>query len=1379
MDISNTSYTNKDFQKLFPEMLDLVKNLTNKWDPSLSNESDPGVVLLKINAILGDKLNYNIDKNVLECFPASVTQERNARQMYEQLGYRMPWQQSATTNISIRYAGSNLNHNYVNLPAFTMVTDDDNSIVYTLVGPDNATSENGFCVGDQRLTLDGSIVTFKAIQGTAVRYDINGETTIKASMLDSNNRLYFNSTDIAENGIFITNVEGGEIKNNYSDWQRKDSLLVYNLNNTYYKFGVSQDTSTCYLEFPEDAENVIREGVQITYIRGNGNAGNIPALTISKFIADLVLPDNQGNNTSLNAESCRIVNYSSSTDGKDSQSIEDAYDSYQRIVGTFDTLVSLRDYINYIVTNKLASNGFATDRTCDPQSVYLVSSIEDGVVQESPCVDEALSANSILGYDEHGAAAGSFYTKDKVLTAFSLKLYLLQYTTDTGTAQGYNKTFTLATPSQLENVQTFIADQKSISHDYAPFRTPSSTRSNICFFINRYPVNCRIITKYSLAQAQADEVAANVRKALFNNLNSQKVSFSENITVEKLTDIIVNADSRIKAVSVDNIDYTTYAVYWDGTKFSEQQINNLVEDDVTFTCDYDLSFEYDSTRTYTSTGTVSQQYCLYNGERYKVKEGTFGPEPFNKYHWDLAKVSPVVDYEALSQALGYGLYPSILCVYDEDDGWSYTVVDAEAQLAGITLSTEDSYAVNSIVIRPSLYRQFVDEIYAKSILANRTRLYIQDEVVDYRLSQSKNWSIAGVNTITDQVAKLNTNSTITFTNSNNEKKLRDNESIQLFCPNLIQGTTYSNYVKFEYTVNKVIQPNEDYELKNNEYFCAYWKNEGDSGEFYSYHIYGPGNIICPSFQLAVNTELPCCFSELIGEDYAYLRNIGTEDYPIYVRDNTNDGSMSSALNDQIATLVNQKNILSGSKKVSIKKINKLDIDSTYSCYWITNTKDEYGRYILSFDDDEERILAAGEYFIYSNSNLTDLTILGTGAKIKRNNWDTSIYPDDMIVDNFDTEQIIENGVQFLSKQNAWYKLPTTASFTLIEQKYITIQPGATLKLTHPNTWSAVFSRDGYETTYPLSEFQIQYKNSDDEDYITIDALSISSISGWDARSQMSLSISRDVNQIIYDGQSIDIYRDGTADILTINGAAMDDENRCYPICVMCSSSIDLDGSGIQDVSMMDETGNITFPIIYLSSLKLNSLDNTVKYTSTGNTVFTWAQEDTDDKEIEFSVPAGEYIVKYQNSAISTVASPELYIYVDGAKIGSMYDGSTSLGYTKETFLYMSLEDIEGNHTLKIEVPDHSSDIIINLENIFKFVKPESMSDAYFARMRAMVKQLDLNQKFNYTADISDDKIIADPLNAKNFLNQNHVFYNNTICAMDTTANSTIYIMDKK
>lgn len=46
MIIDTTSYTNKDFRSIWPELLELVNDLTDSWDPNNSNEADPGVALL-------------------------------------------------------------------------------------------------------------------------------------------------------------------------------------------------------------------------------------------------------------------------------------------------------------------------------------------------------------------------------------------------------------------------------------------------------------------------------------------------------------------------------------------------------------------------------------------------------------------------------------------------------------------------------------------------------------------------------------------------------------------------------------------------------------------------------------------------------------------------------------------------------------------------------------------------------------------------------------------------------------------------------------------------------------------------------------------------------------------------------------------------------------------------------------------------------------------------------------------------------------------------------------------------------------------------------------------------------------------------------------
>ena len=92
--LSNYSYINKDFNAVWQELLELTSKISAKWDPVASNESDPGVVLIKLIALLADKLNYNIDANVLEQFPSTVAQFPNAREVFGVLGYNMKWYRS-------------------------------------------------------------------------------------------------------------------------------------------------------------------------------------------------------------------------------------------------------------------------------------------------------------------------------------------------------------------------------------------------------------------------------------------------------------------------------------------------------------------------------------------------------------------------------------------------------------------------------------------------------------------------------------------------------------------------------------------------------------------------------------------------------------------------------------------------------------------------------------------------------------------------------------------------------------------------------------------------------------------------------------------------------------------------------------------------------------------------------------------------------------------------------------------------------------------------------------------------------------------------------------------------------------------------------------
>ena len=1418
--VQNTSYTAKDFQTIFPELLDLVSQLTNKWDPSSSNESDPGVILLKLDALIADKLNYAIDKNTLECFPLSVTQLRNARQLYNQLGYRMKWYQSATTQVSMSYSGEESSTNYVDIPAFTMVSDENTSKIYTLIGPH---SEGDYHVASSRLLFDSSVISFDAIEGVALDYEINSSKDITVSNLDNNNRLYFNISDIAENGIFITNI--GE--DNYSSWKLKENLVTESLGNTYYTFGVSQDSNSCYIEFPEDAESIFKNGINITYIKSSGESGNITSNTLNKFYADLSLADNTDTTVVLNSDNVTIKNYSAASNGSDPETIDDAYNGYKRTIGTFDTLVTLRDYVNYIITNKLASNGFACDRNNDPQSTYSIIANLNGVSASQTMIDK-----------ETTSSGG---TTNK-LSAFDLKLYLLQYTDAPSTLNGFENSFTPLSNAKKQVVEAYIEDSKSISHDYASILTPTTKRSNICMIVNEYPLVCRIITKAQITDNQADDILQNVQSALFKNLNSSQLEFGESITLELLIDTITNADSRIKSVSVDNIEYTTYAVYatenasGSDITYKKVQISNMYSDE--FEPAIDVVVNYNADYFYKQQAYAIGDYCIYpnysysytdtvvkstgNEQTYKNQPTIYKcstaisrAEPFNKTKWTAVDSQEIaINSQTFCNTVGNGNYPTITVTYNTDK-WITDYEEKPIEDLGISITTADTKLtsiIKSIVLRQSLSQQVYDEVYTKSVLCGATPLFKKDEEVEYGWGQSYNiltdstyntnklavstdgseTKIAISDPFIRDVYEITTNVDISVDSSTNTYLLRNNEYLQLFYPNLIDSRAYSNYVKFEYQLNNKVSANEEYELSNDEFIAFYWKADGEDEEYYSYYVYSKGNIIKPSIELAIfNGTHTSAFNELILTDssstYGVFKNIGTDTSEVLVKNNTNNGSLTSTHNDSIVALTKSQFVLSGSKKVVIRKVNKIELNSAYNCYWITNSTDDFGNYKLIFNNNKVT-LDTGEYFIYTNAALTDLSILGAGTTIEYTNILGSDI-DYLTATKIDAEDILTKGADAISAQSAWYVPSNTVVLQAIENKYNTYNPGTTLKF-EPydktvSTWSIKFNRNVDEViitpdTLTLADFNISYKKSTDDDFVSIDTINLTSVKGISGRSLLTLNLSTDTEQAILKNQRVDIYQKDTDYAIRLIGANLvqEDKERYYPVALKANTSINFDGAGIKHVSYYNNT-EIVYPSLYLFTKNISNSDLTLRYTTQGDASL-YCVAGINTMSFNFGLPVGKYIVQFEQSS-KTISDP---IKVQIKEVGgtaiqelkTMY--GKSLDHESITFLSMSIEK-EVMYTMTVTLPEHTDDVTVTLTNPYKYDKPTNITEDYFNKIWAILLTYDINNTFNYLYQVDEADQIVDPLNPNSFFVSTHPYNNYTICKLDTTSNTNIMLMNKK
>lgn len=562
--ISNISYINKDFETLWEEILTTVPKLTNKWLPSEANESDPLVVLLKELAIVSDKINFNIDKNILELFPQTLTQLRSAMNVYESLGYTPDWYVSANLDLTFTRIDTSKTGT---IKRFTAFSDENTEIIYTLL--QDVTFKEAKDVS----------LTGRAIEGSMQDFKINGGQVITLNNLDTRNRIYFTERNVAQNGIFISNnKEFSDLDitaiqiDKESVWSRVDNLAQYRRGSKVFKFGIDAATNTLYLQFPEDIGDLIGDGLYIKYVLSAGEAGNIKRGTITRLL------NKSSTSEDTDAFKYNVTNTTSSQNGKDPMTIAEMQKQFERVVGTFNTLVTLLDYEDYIyeyktsLGNNIVSNIRMSDRTNDPEySVNVVSMTVDGNTE----------LNTVTLNNTAGKTA---------MSAFDIKAYALRPIQSVNTQNDLNVSFEVVDSSQeKDNITKSIATAKHIEHDLYIDGHP---------WVVPYDLSGQIYLKGRVSSIEASNIKYNVDTTLYKKLQSRNITWGEVIDYQEIIDTIKGADDRIAYVALMPIQYDN-AELVGGTSYSgpSLEVRNVLCGNAPFTTFSSFIYPYGATDT--------------------------------------------------------------------------------------------------------------------------------------------------------------------------------------------------------------------------------------------------------------------------------------------------------------------------------------------------------------------------------------------------------------------------------------------------------------------------------------------------------------------------------------------------------------------------------------------------------------------------------------------------------------------------------------------------------------------------------------------------------------------------------------------------------------
>ena len=576
LNISNKSYINKDFPAIYDELLELVQNMTNRWNPETSNESDPGVVLLKLLGFIGDKLNYNVDKNVLECFMPSATQLSSMRKLCDMMGYNMKYYMAPTTKVTFMYTGSKLSEDGSDSIKFNALetqigSKEDSSVSFYLTQPVQLDRPNSALTG---LAIGGILKDLLVNTSGNVIDENYDNTLIQLVNLDDNNRIYFPEINVAQNGVFVAN-DSSEDKY----WDEVENLNYQIPGEKCFKFGFDSTVNLPYIEFPKDISELIENGLRVKYIVTSGVSDNVSAGTLNVLLASNDIEGFDFGSEGEDVDYLYIKNASGSINGANPETINEAYNSFKKVIGTFDTLVTCRDYANAIYQLYDSANEYP-----------LVSNI-----QVSDRRDDFNYSTRIVSFDRFGEFMDNISSDG--ITAYELCCYplnpLYNYTIN-----DYNNSFLPLSGGLTSEIKSDIEGQKTISHDYKTLKS-----SDVWLFQNRMGINANLTTKYKVNDSERVEIVNNVATRLMKDYNARNVDYGYEIPYDSLLESIEDADERISSVSLAEPELTTWYITADGTQhklISQDGMNvyidylakNILNGNISL-FDFDTRFDYD------------------------------------------------------------------------------------------------------------------------------------------------------------------------------------------------------------------------------------------------------------------------------------------------------------------------------------------------------------------------------------------------------------------------------------------------------------------------------------------------------------------------------------------------------------------------------------------------------------------------------------------------------------------------------------------------------------------------------------------------------------------------------------------------------------------
>lgn len=363
------NYTSRDYESLVSEFFKIVPALTELWKPEA--DADPGVVLGKYLASIGNMLSMNLDFMANEVYAPSVSLRKNAEKLFSLIGYDLGFYTAARTEVTFTNSSTKSmsidfgfnGSNFSTLNAYTDITNQSRVITYNILpltnkyGTKESRSQrsvltenvNVFVNSDSVQLAPGDSCTRVAIEGELRSYSVSVD-----KIKSSNYIIKLPSQHIDTTAIWVK-AKTSQTADDFlsTQWIQCNSPAEFiqpepRFSVTYDNYSNAQIQFSNYLN---QLENYDKNWITVYWIDCSGVIGCVG----ENVLQDLLLAKpNQG--ISTDAGELTISNLSNTVElphshtvtGRSPETAREAYLNSRNYINTFDSLVTLPDFNRFL-----------------------------------------------------------------------------------------------------------------------------------------------------------------------------------------------------------------------------------------------------------------------------------------------------------------------------------------------------------------------------------------------------------------------------------------------------------------------------------------------------------------------------------------------------------------------------------------------------------------------------------------------------------------------------------------------------------------------------------------------------------------------------------------------------------------------------------------------------------------------------------------------------------------------------------------------------------------------------------------------------------------------------------------------------------------------